>query len=705
MNRENPVRIDDKDLKMILKDNSNYTVVIDPVKKIIVDADSRTHELFGVENRHLLGMSLKAFNKILSGFIASVPYLAMEKSLGNVLICQTFSEERQEAISISKSRYFYGEKPLEILEIEKKYISKSSKDRFLNKMIFESDNGILIINSNDLLDGQIAYATPKASEILGYPLADLYSSTLSEHLRVDEDEAIQGNRIERIETFDGNQVNIESLQLSFDKEWIQLVKISRTKFVNVLDFDNAQEGIAYLKEISDEVPGYLIDVGLFFEKEKLKHASYILGTVRSIMNSIFRSYGIQYKYVELETDIFVFTTSNLDQLLKALSIIIDDILMRKNLRSGYSIRSRFSILHFGFLKQVEVEEICNLRSGFGESEYNTVLLHPSLGTDSRYITLRQELKNALDGKDFELHAQSIVNLNTKCIEGYEIYLRWHHPTLGLIMPEDFISFAESNGWVRTIDTWVIKNAFKFLSRTGLTDEFRFHINVSSMSFSSETFTETVCNLASAYNIRRSMIVIEVAENNSYEAPVEDLVKLRNEGFLLAIDDFGKGYASFQRLRENRYDYIKIDGSFIQNIDKSIDAVMILNGIISLSNTLNINVIIEGVEKYEQMAFAKDKECYSVQGFLFDTPCELENVAMNILSVQQKVQMYSQGNRYTSERVKEGAVGVHLNIQVLDEEFKFVIMSGLLSSYLHYELKSVQDFNFMEIVEPSYKNIT
>ncbi len=463
--------------------------------------------------------------------------------------------------------------------------------------------------------------------------------------------------------------------------------------------------MSYLIEMNDEVPGYLIDVGLYFEKEKLKHASYILGTVRSIMISIFRSYGIQYKYVELDTDIFVFTTSPLDLVLKALSIIIDDILMRKNMRSGYSIRARFAILHFGFLKQVEVEELCRLRGEFGESEYNTVLLHPSLGTNSRYITLRQELKNALDGKSFELHAQSIVNLNTKCIEGYEIYLRWNHPKLGLITPEDFIGFAESNGWVRTIDTWVIKKTFQYLSETGLTDEFRFHINVSSMSFTSETFAETICNLASAYNIRRSMIVIEVAENNSYEAPVEDLVKLRNEGFLLAIDDFGKGYASFQRLRENRYDYIKIDGSFIQNIDKSIDAVMILNGIISLSNTLNINVIIEGVEKYEQMAFAKDKACYSVQGFLFDKPYNIENVPMNILSVQQKVQMYSQEKRYSHKRLKANNNGGHLNIQVLDENFNFVIMSDLLSSYLHYDLNEIERINFMEVVGPSYQDMT
>ncbi len=200
------------------------------------------------------------------------------------------------------------------------------------------------------MNGKIAYATPKASEILGHPLADLYSSSLSEHLNVEDSEAIQGNRIEQIETLEGKQVNVESLQLSFDKEWIQLVKISKTRYINTLDYETAEKGVSYLIEMNDEVPGYLIDVGLYFEKEKLKHASYILGTVRSIMISIFRSYGIQYKYVELDTDIFVFTTSPLDLVLKALSIIIDDILMRKNMRSGYSIRARFCNPTFWFFK-------------------------------------------------------------------------------------------------------------------------------------------------------------------------------------------------------------------------------------------------------------------------------------------------------------------------------------------------------------------
>ncbi len=185
-------------------------VIIDPDKKLIIEADQKTHELFNLEDKKLIGMTLQAFNKILSGFISSVPYVALKKSQGDVLVCQTFAEENQEAISISKSRYLYDEKPLEILEIEKKFVSKSSETILLNKMIFESDNGILIINSNDLMNGKIAYATPKASEILGHPLADLYSSSLSEHLNVEDSEAIQGNRIEQIETLEGKQVNVES---------------------------------------------------------------------------------------------------------------------------------------------------------------------------------------------------------------------------------------------------------------------------------------------------------------------------------------------------------------------------------------------------------------------------------------------------------------------------------------------------------------
>lgn len=704
MNKNIPVITEEREYQELLNSNVYYAVIIDPESNKIIDSGARTHELFNVDSSVLKDMHVYEFNKLLINYVRGTSCIDIDNESRVVLVDHKKNKGREDRVVISQSDYKLGDKLVKLLKISKSKIEHDEGFVDLNRILVESDDGLLVVNSNDLMEGKISFANDQALNILNCTFDEVYNSSLQSHIEKYHVDNFNTYRIVDNKTSSEVLLSIETLGLNIGSLEFQVVKLSKVRYVNLLDHIIAKKALSELIESAVEKPGYLIDIGFYFKEVNLEFAHHVLDTASSIVRRAFKAFDVSYNLVNLETDILVFTTTKIDIVLKALTKIVDNILIRNNRHNGSFIRGRFSVSKFSFLKQIELEDIFNLRNSFGESEYNTIKLDPQMRLDQNFIELRGELRSLLNFKQFKLYVQSIVNLGSKRVDGYEVLLRWEHERMGTILPGDFIGFAEANGWAYEIDLWVLESVFEFLAKNQLTDEFKIHINVSPSSFSSEGFTDAVCSLATQYAVRTSMIVIEVAENAYYEAPSDDLKKLRDSGFLLAVDDFGRGYASFQRLRENRYDYIKIDQNFIQNIESNVDAVMILSGIINLSNTLNINVIVEGVETYEQMLFAKDKQCQYVQGYLFDTPGPIENLAEDMLFIQERVQRYSQSNRYSEEHLRAETSPHGINIQLVDENLEVIVLCGMLANRLKYDAHEFASTSFMDLVAEEYRSM-
>lgn len=233
--------------------------------------------------------------------------------------------------------------------------------------------------------------------------------------------------------------------------------------------------------------------------------------------------------------------------------------------------------------------------------------------------LDRDLKLALDRDEFFLVFQPQFSLDDGQLEGFEALLRWHHPTRGLVPPSDFIPIAESNGLIRPIGRWVIQRACEFASR--LAGRTRVSVNVSALQFCDARFVPFVLETADAHGLARGTLEIELTEGILLESTPEFqamIERLRDSGVTISIDDFGTGYSSLGYLSKFPFDSIKVDRSFISDMNSEI-AHRILRSIIAMGNGMNKTIVIEGVETIEQVTFLKQFSNLVVQGYFFGKP--------------------------------------------------------------------------------------
>ena len=240
------------------------------------------------------------------------------------------------------------------------------------------------------------------------------------------------------------------------------------------------------------------------------------------------------------------------------------------------------------------------------------------------MELENDLRDALAGNAFKLHYQPVYDLNTGELSGFEALLRWHHPTLGEIKPDRLIPVAEESHLIVPLGSWVITEACRQLRewRDGGLDGVRMAVNVSVRQLQDSSFLEVVRAAMQKYAIRGSDIELEITES----AIVENLPQiqtvlntLRDSGLTLAIDDFGTGHSSLARLKQLPIQCLKIDRSFIEDIDGDSDEGHICAAVITLAHSLNLRTVAEGVETAEQREFLKRSNCDNVQGNLFGQP--------------------------------------------------------------------------------------
>ncbi len=252
------------------------------------------------------------------------------------------------------------------------------------------------------------------------------------------------------------------------------------------------------------------------------------------------------------------------------------------------------------------------------------------------LSLENELRKALSDDLFFLDYQPQIDSVTKQITGVEALIRWKHPTKGVIFPTEFIHIAEETGLIVDIGYWVLRSAAnqyqKWIKRG--VDIGLMSVNLSPHQFLQSNLIDNIKLILSETEMPADKLCIEITESAAMpniEYSVQTLQALRKEGISISIDDFGSGFSSLSSLRKLPIDALKIDRQFIDEIPSNPDDVAITKAIIAMAQTLNLNIIAEGVENESQFDFIKKHGGHEVQGYYIckpASPIEIEKWVSN-----------------------------------------------------------------------------
>ena len=245
--------------------------------------------------------------------------------------------------------------------------------------------------------------------------------------------------------------------------------------------------------------------------------------------------------------------------------------------------------------------------------------------------MEMHLHTAITSEQLEAFYQPQVNLKGE-IMGFEALLRWNHPEKGLISPIEFIPILESNGLIIPVSDWLVNNVCEQINVWKMNKQWQAHwsvsVNISTVHFYHQDFISLFTNVLNNHKISPQDLCIEITESiaiDNINFAIERLKNIRELGISVSLDDFGTGYSSFSYLKDLPISTIKIDRSFIKELELKEDDKAILTAINTLAQSLRLNVIVEGVENIEQVNIAIQCGCSIFQGFYFHRPMTVENL--------------------------------------------------------------------------------
>ena len=247
------------------------------------------------------------------------------------------------------------------------------------------------------------------------------------------------------------------------------------------------------------------------------------------------------------------------------------------------------------------------------------------------LMMASSLRLAIERDELILEYQPRLDLATGRVTGAEALVRWNHPALGRIMPSQFIGLAEKTGLIDPIGEWVLRRACTQMvewRRVGVGLP-RVAVNISARQFRHPDFTERIAAILQETGMDASTLEVEVTESMVMHDPQRTSVileRLKERNVVVAIDDFGTGYSSLSYLKRFPLDYIKIDQSFVRGIPRDAEDVGIVRAIIALAKTLDVELIAEGIDTREQLAFLEKEGCNEGQGYLISTSLPPERLA-------------------------------------------------------------------------------
>ncbi|MCA1987580.1 MAG: PAS domain S-box protein [Desulfarculus sp.] len=283
----------------------------------------------------------------------------------------------------------------------------------------------------------------------------------------------------------------------------------------------------------------------------------------------------------------------------------------------------------------------------GEGRNNYKLFTPAMNqVVVRRLEMERALRRAIARDELLVFYQPKVDLDTGLVVGLEALVRWQRPGHGLVSPADFIPLAEETGLIVPIGEWVLRTA---CARTKIWHDQGHHslgvaVNLSPRQFQQRNLVQTVAQVLEETLLDPSCLELEVTESvlmHSVEDAIRTMQDLADLGVKLFMDDFGRGYSSLYHLKRFPMQALKIDRSFVQDVTSNPSDASIVNTIISMGRSLNLQVVAEGVETQEQLEFLRANQCHQMQGFLFSRPVPDDEISQILSQERQRRQAGSQ----------------------------------------------------------------
>ena len=234
--------------------------------------------------------------------------------------------------------------------------------------------------------------------------------------------------------------------------------------------------------------------------------------------------------------------------------------------------------------------------------------------------LEIDLRQAVAKNQLRLHYQPQIDIFTDEVVGFEALVRWYHPEKGLVSPLEFIPLAEETGIIGSIGEWALRRACT--DALAWPDSSKVAVNLSPAQFKNRNIAQLIANVLDDTGLPPSRLELEVTESVLLHDVAENLAILRTLkgfGIRIAMDDFGTGYSCLGSLRSFPFDKIKIDRSFVSDLENNPDAAAIIHAVLGLGHSLGMATCAEGVETKEQLAFLRSEGCTEVQGYLYSKP--------------------------------------------------------------------------------------
>jgi diguanylate cyclase (GGDEF)-like protein/PAS domain S-box-containing protein len=247
------------------------------------------------------------------------------------------------------------------------------------------------------------------------------------------------------------------------------------------------------------------------------------------------------------------------------------------------------------------------------------------------LQIDTQLRSAIKQDEFSLVYQPKISSKDLNILGFETLLRWNNKELGFIPPDEFIPIAEQSGYIYDIGLWVIEKAFSDFNNIhnqNISKKFTLAINISGKQLEEENFLSDVKNLIKTTNVKIDSIEFEITETslmNNIDKVIPVLNELKQLGITISIDDFGTGYSSMSYLKRMPIDTLKIDKTFISDLEHSDEDKAIVEATIALAKSLKLSTVAEGVETQNQSHILKNLECNIYQGYYYSKPLSLDNL--------------------------------------------------------------------------------
>ena len=251
------------------------------------------------------------------------------------------------------------------------------------------------------------------------------------------------------------------------------------------------------------------------------------------------------------------------------------------------------------------------------------------------ISVEKNMRAALDNNEFEMHFQPIISLESGHIAGFEALMRWQQPDGTFVSPADFIPLAEETGFIVELGRWSLEVSLE--RHKTLTADFEeafpgtplpfMSVNVSGLQLSELSEIDRMAEIITGSGVNPANIKLEITETmmvENFAHATEALKRLKNLGTSIALDDFGTGYSSLSYLHQFPLDTIKIDRTFVVNMDKSKNSLRVVSGIARLAIAIETNIVAEGIEELAQMQKLKSLGCHYGQGFHMSKPLPFDD---------------------------------------------------------------------------------